>query len=250
MLLVKTKKISLLFKKAVKCKSKLPVIKQLLKSFALKSPTVIKWNLQLKLGKFYGDTVTQHHIDLFESLSNEDIYIDLGANVGKFSFLGAIKGSEVHSFEPNRFAFEKLNKNLGAWQNVKLYRMAASTFQGKGKLYLHENSNDDPIKLSTASTLLSEKNNIDGQNYHEVSLIDIAKFIKGIDRNIRLLKMDIEGAEVDIIPHLIETKTIDKIENLLIELHDNKNSSLKFKTNSLKKMLKKVDKTNVFLDWH
>ena len=163
----------------------------LFKALTHKSPNVIKWILQLKLGKFYGEEVTQNHIDLFESLSYEDIYIDLGANVGKFSFLGAIMGSQVHSFEPNAFAFEKLNKNLGAWKNVKLYNMAASTVQGKGKLYLHEDNHEDPIKLSTASTLLSGKNNIDGQNYHEVDLMDISKFIKGIDRNIKLLKMDI-----------------------------------------------------------
>ena len=62
--------------------------------------------------------------------------------------------------------------------------------------------------------------------------------------------MDVEGAEIDIINHIIDTGAINKINYLICETHEIKNSSLKDKTNELKKKVieMKLD-DKIYFNW-
>jgi FkbM family methyltransferase len=48
---------------------------------------------------------------------------------------------------------------------------------------------------------------------------DLAQFILNLDAEYIVLKMDVESAEYDLIPRLIETKAINKINEIYVEFH-------------------------------
>ena len=229
---------------------KINKIKYLRLATKVRNLHTLKWFLRYSSGYFYGTNITPQQKALFESLSPGDTFIDLGANVGKYTFAAAVRGARVHAYEPNSIAFAKLTENLGSWSNVMLYKEAAYVFNTIGPLFLHQEHDKDPIQYSSGSSLLKQKENIDLDKTESVRVVDIAEFILQQKGSIKLIKMDVEGAETIIVPHLIRTGAIEKVENLLIELHDEKNLELRKPTELMKEQLAKCAGLNVYLDWH
>jgi FkbM family methyltransferase len=62
------------------------------------------------------------------------------------------------------------------------------------------------------------RSHVDPQSVAQVPCFDLANFLLGLPSGV-ILKMDCEGAEYTLIPHLIETGAIEKVELLLIEWH-------------------------------
>ena len=63
--------------------------------------------------------------------------------------------------------------------------------------------------------------------------------------------MDIEGAEIQVINHLIDTGAINKVNMLICEVHDRKYEFLRESTNKLKKRVFDLNLHNkIYLDWH
>lgn len=120
-----------------------------------------------------------------------DVIYDLGAFEGEFgSKLRAKYGNEilVTAFDPSF--------NLVAW------------------------THDGEISLGGSGNTQSTFNGTNEKKYH---CVDIARFIKDdetlADRDIRLMKINIEGAEYAILNHLIATETIGRIEFLQVQFH-------------------------------
>jgi len=69
-----------------------------------------------------------------------------------------------------------------------------------------------------------------------------------------VVKMDIEGAELNLIESLIKNKTLTMIDILYVEFHSNyvkKNQHMKFKNRELKIISYIKEKTNITLRmWH
>jgi FkbM family methyltransferase len=139
--------------------------------------------------------------------------IDLGANIGLSSifFLSRFNSVEVVCIEPEDSNFDILNKNLGFLNNVKLLKNGihsnrATLFiidPGKGKdaYYLSEIDSDDKI------------NSIDC-----ITINDIMELMNWIA--VDLIKMDIEGAEKDVILNT-QIKSWSQITKILaLEIHD------------------------------
>ena len=185
--------------------------------------------------------------------STGDIFIDCGANVGDITEPFAQLGAVVFAFEPNKVAYDVLAKRFAQQENVKCYMSAVSTYDGVGKLYLHENNEVDPIAFSTGSSLNSEKVNVSVDDYEEVSVVDLANVIEKIKKtsgkNIHILKIDIEGAECEVVEKLMDKNLLDDIKYVLIETHEQKNPSLVEPT---KKMIERVESKglkNVNFKW-
>lgn len=184
------------------------------------------------------------------SLGPSDIVLDCGANVGRFTDLFSWRGAVVHAFEPNPAAYTILKKRFLKNENVYCYNAAVGKTAGRLPLYLHSNYAQDPVKWSTGSSLQSDKSNVDVSTSVEVEVIDLSDFINSIDQRVRLVKMDIEGEEVNILPALFESRALEKIDMLFVEVHDDKNIHLRQDTEKVRSMIEKYEIDNISLDWH
>ncbi len=179
-----------------------------------------------------------------------DIAIDCGANVGKFTLPMARSGAEVYAFEPNPDAYAELVKATDAFPNVKALQAAATTEPGPVRLYLHRYAEDDPVHFSTGSTLISGKRNVQADRYATVDGVPFADFIRGFgERRIRLLKMDIEGAEVDVLNQLLDAGLHERIDHAFVEVHDRQIPALAGATARLRARLHELGAENFRLDW-
>lgn len=208
------------------------------------------WYASYLLGRFYESDVSVEHKYQFKNLKPGDLVLDIGANVGYYSFALALRGSVVHAFEPNPVAYSELSNNIGTWPNVVLHNAAAHINDGLTKLYLHKHSDSDPLTYSTGSSIMQEKENVIEEGAISVKTIDLAHFILSLDQPVKLMKMDIEGAETIVLPHLVKTGALEKVETILVELHDEKNDALRDSTKQMKSLLETCSQTRIFFDWH
>ena len=212
---------------------------------------LLQWLAQYLNGSFLEKNFNESGIANLDLVDEGHFVIDAGANVGKVTFFFAMRGSIVFAFEPHPKAYRLLEKRFGHWENVHLYNVAVCDFDGKIKLFLHQKNDEDPILFSTGSSVLASKTNVDPEKFVCVDAIDLSTFIKASGECFSLVKMDIEGAEVDVLPKIITSGAIDKVKMILVETHEEKNVFLTEKTKKLKKLLYKQElNKKVSLDWH
>ncbi len=177
------------------------------------------------------------------------IGIDCGANIGLVTQDLLKKCDHVYCFEPNPFAFKLLEARFRGLKNVTCFNKAVLEKGGKVKLFFHKDSDKDEVKWSTGSTLLEFKGNILREKFVEVEAIDLYSFIKKLNCEIEILKIDVEGVEYEIINKLIDTKLIYNIKNVFVELHAKKIPELEEKEMKLKTRISKLNLKNINLDW-
>jgi len=180
------------------------------------------------------------------SIHNGDIIIDLGANVGEVTEFYARKKALVYSYEPNPHAFSILNRKFQHYKNVFLHNEAVSNYTGKAKLWLHENHGVSEIGFSQGSSLQADKINV-GKEYIDVNVSHISDILAN-HKHIKLLKVDIEGGEYDIIDDILANA--DKIDHVLLETHGDKNPSFEKKEIELQQKISQSDyKEKFYTDW-
>jgi FkbM family methyltransferase len=104
----------------------------------------------------------KHNINQFDIIIKKgDICIDAGSNVGNITAQMLDYGAKVYAFEPNPFAFAKLEQRFILNKNVVCFNKGVYSKQDKMALYFHENSHEDEVKWSTGSSLLDFKSNVD-----------------------------------------------------------------------------------------
>lgn len=143
------------------------------------------------------------------------ILIDCGASNG--SAIGEMisrygEFDKIYAIEPNPDNARQIETNGS--KIVKL-EVAISTAYGKSKLFFSERFDGSTLYITKKS------GNIRADNFIEVETIDFSDWLaKNVVRdNYVVCKMDVEGAEFDVLEHLLETKQIDLIDVLLVEWH-------------------------------
>ena len=136
------------------------------------------------------------------------IYIELGAHNGSSakSFIDKNPDFKSYLFEP----FVDC-KTEGIVKKV-----AASTYDGTCKFYLGKTD-------VSGSTRSDKVKHMSDEPPIEVPCINFSNWLRqnfSIEDYI-VLNMDIEGAEYDVLPHLIQTNAIDYINELGVEWHGN-----------------------------
>jgi FkbM family methyltransferase len=174
-------------------------------------------------------------LQIILNLKREDICIDVGANVGLVSEIFLSKGAEVYAFEPHPAAYAKLVEVKEKYNNFTPFNSAAGVSDGKVNLYLHTSHHSDPVMFSTGSSLMESKPNV-VREFIVSEVVNFAKFLSSFSR-IRILKIDIEGYEVELIPHLINLKAFNNVEHIFVETHEKKWPELAKKTTEMKRLV-------------
>lgn len=183
-------------------------------------------------------------------IDKDSICIDLGANIGLISSMMARKGSTVYAFEPNSIAFESLEKKCEKFTNIIPIKKAAGVIDRTTKLYLHQdNKGNNNIDFSEAGSLKSDKPNISRENSEAIEEIDFANFINQFD-HINLIKIDIEGYEVELLNHLLDRKSLNNISMIFVETHFHKWKELEKPTQELIEKIKNTElDVTINFDW-
>lgn len=150
-----------------------------------------------------------------------DICLDLGANVGLFTQKMADRGCEVHAFEPDPLAWTILVENMGNRPNVILHNCAVAGKAGRLRLRRAHDFAADPVHSTTKSTIALNH----ARRYQDADGIDVDvrafdDVVAGFGRRIALVKMDIEGAEFDILRQVFADPTAFDIDAIFCETHE------------------------------
>ena len=158
------------------------------------------------------------------------VFFDLGANRGdtiekffngKLIDIKNFKSDKwiIHAFEPNPNFKTKLNevknKISSEKADIHLYlETAAWTKDGKMDLYFDSSTNSEGTSLFKNHPAVKKNNSF------SVKTVDIAKLIDSYEeKDFVLVKIDIEGAEYDMLLHLIKMNIFPKIDVVIIEFH-------------------------------
>lgn len=189
-------------------------------------------------------------VEHLRKLGENDTVIDIGANTGIVSECLANTGAYTISFEPNKKALAQLKKVSARYKNIEVHECAAGIKDREVKLYLHKDVGRNDDDLTQASSLKSDKPNVSKFKYDKIREIDFALFLDSLNKYVELIKIDIEGYEVELINHLIDNNSLNKIGKIYLETHETKFKALEESTLTLKKRIKenRLEKKFIF-EW-
>ena len=216
-----------------------------IKSNPDKLEKVLKRYLMQERAKYYLNGVVS-------VLRPDEVCIDCGANIGTISEILAKTGAQVHSFEPDPVAFKELKTRLGKAKNVTLHNAAVGAENGELSLFRVDAFGDDPINKTVSSTLVATA----GKSYVDagitVKVQSIVTFIRDLLKKhdkIAVLKMDIEGFEVEVLNALIGADLMGNIQNTLVETHLRKRPEAREDFKRFRKLSSENPQWRLNLDW-
>ncbi|MFN6004518.1 MAG: FkbM family methyltransferase [Paracoccaceae bacterium] len=182
-----------------------------------------------------------------------DVAVDCGANRGDVTALLASSGAEVHAFEPDPYNLEKLTERFAGAANVHLHAAAVGTGVGTIRLMRAANWEANPELASVKSTVVAGGQNIAEGEGIEVALIDFPAFLRGLvaaHGRVAFVKMDIEGAELDLLDAMLGQGLFDQIQLTVAETHERKFKDLRPRFAALRDAVAAAyPPTRVNLDW-
>jgi len=153
--------------------------------------------------------INEYDVEDFE-INTNDTVIDIGAHIGLFSLLVSqlCKTGKILSFEPARENFDLLvsNLKLNHIENVLPFNIAVSKNSGRLDLFLNNDQSAHSIFSKSPEAINVESTSL--QKIFEENKISSCK----------MLKLDCEGAEYEIIDSL-PSEYLDKIQNIVMEYH-------------------------------
>ncbi len=155
-----------------------------------------------------------YYIDL---QSNEPHILDVGSHIGLsiIYFKTLYRNSTIIGFEPNPNVFPLLKENifLNNIQDVELHNIALGWKEKVRELHI------DSSGYGAFSTSSFYKNAWNGKQQTIPIQVNVKKLSHYINNDIDLLKLDSEGAELEILEELEESKKIDNVKNIILEFH-------------------------------
>ena len=153
-------------------------------------------------------------------VTGRDVLIDCGANVGDVTSRMAKTGATVYAFEPDPHAYAVLARRFSLMQNVRCLNRGVMAQPGMLDFYLFGSSAKDAIDSSVGSSFVQEKNATHSGGVVQIECLDFSAFVQSLAQPVAFVKMDSEGADVEVLNRLIETGAIDRIEHILVETHE------------------------------
>lgn len=148
------------------------------------------------------DIASEKYLERYMIPKHDGCFVDIGANVGLWTFFVAEKQIEVQAFEPIPRLFRILKKKAETYSNIHVYPCALGEENYTAKLDLHSAS---LVKKAT-----------------DFSGCQIKVTVRTLDsfniQNVGLIKIDTEGYELPILLGARQTIIRDK-PRLIVEVH-------------------------------
>jgi FkbM family methyltransferase len=160
-----------------------------------------------QLDRWYRDD-GEHTHRLRYDLTEQSLVIDVGGYQGQWSSdIYAMYQPTIHVFEPVKQFADDLKRRFQRTANIHVHQVGLSAANQPATIFLADN----------ASSLFLDA----GRGREAITLVNANEWLasQGIAA-IDLLKIHTEGAEYDLIEHLIETGWIPRIRDLQVQFHD------------------------------
>jgi len=149
---------------------------------------------------------------LFETDNAAPFVVDCGANIGMsiLYFKDIYPEARILAFEPDPAAFACLRENVtgNALSNIQLENAALASMEGETDFFYDR---ADPASLRMS--IVRERMPRDKKTVRAVRL---SRFL---DEEVDFLKLDVEGAELDVIRELADTGKLRLVRQMLVEYH-------------------------------
>lgn len=185
----------------------------------IKTRSFRKWKISYvnaaELDEMLNELYVKKYYQFYSTRSNPVIF-DVGALIGEtvLYFKDQYPQAKIVAFEPSPRSFKLLKRNVlqNHLRDVRVVNAAAGSRIGKAKFFIDKNPNSpwgrgDSLKENKFSNLL----------FSQTVQVPTVKLSGYIHQKIDLLKLDIEGAETEVITE-IEPK-LKYVNQLLFEFH-------------------------------
>ena len=201
--------------------------------------------------KIFNPLISFHHKRIFKYLSKLDIekIVDIGAHKGEFLeiMLKIEKINSFYAFEPQKNIFNKLHEKFSDNQKVNLFNYAMDKEISYKKLKINKLSmtsslaeiNDKSLYLKFKNFLIGAKSNFEDEYKVQTNTVD--KIFEGISLQKTLLKIDVEGFEMNVIKG--SKKKLKEIPFILLENQFGNH----FKNNNFKDISKLLSEQNFMI---
>ena len=149
-------------------------------------------------------------------------FVDCGANIGQSIdwALDTFKNYDlqIDSFEPLPLNFNILQENYSNISIVTLHQAAISSEDGTATFYCQK------WGARTGSSLVRGKSSTSTSDTCEVATVNLLRWL---NENIQddetiILKIDVEGAEFELLPVLLDNNLQERVKHWLVEFHHGK----------------------------
>lgn len=205
----------------------------------------VRWHLYRRWKQDQGRASIYDFRRYIKSAPAGALALDCGANVGHVTKIMLDAGMHVIAFEPDRNSFARLRQRFRQNPRVTLIDKAIGA-SNRTVPFFHE---------MRKGTVYSEGSSIQQMGHHapgsvyDVEVIDIVEFIGGLADPIHLMKIDIEGAEAEVLEALLDAKLLGGIGQVYAELHDWLDQDLAARLAVLRRRIAESGLRNVDLNW-
>jgi FkbM family methyltransferase len=186
------------------------IARKILKRIPLSSLEKIEDVIQKQLGKGSGAWTTREEAkaiaDLTKTLRlSEVVAIDAGANLGNWSagLLEYLPEARIIAFEPSKIAFEKLHDRFSSDERITCVNLALGKEGKTSTLYADESGSG----LGSLTKRRLDHFDIDFVHSESVEVCSLDSWIANqkLPPKPKILKMDVEGHEFDLLLGAVET---------------------------------------------
>ncbi len=175
-------------------------------------------------------------------------HIDLGANVGEVTRQMAAAGGRVIAFEPDPWTADRLRANVADLDNVAVEEAAAGIEAGTARLYRHPEF-DEAGARSDWSTTCPDKSGAEDASAIDVKQVDFPAYL-ATAAPIGVLKMDIEGAEFDLLERLLDWPGLPRaVRFIFAETHEDRMPGYAERAAAMRRRARQFKRPRVNLDW-
>lgn len=214
----------------------------------------LRWNLYRKYRK--PDDRSTHYKAavlrmrrLLRELPQGSLIVDCGANVGEVSEFFLRQGMKVIAFEPDPVALRAFKTRLANAPNLRLEEKAVGAKPGVAPIYQSAALEGKGLQATESSSLIHR--DIHGAApVGEVEVVDLIAYLKALPEKVRILKLDIEGYEADIVEAMLDDGIYRDIDLILVETHERFSPELAARLGRIRQRVREQGIGNIVLDWH
>jgi FkbM family methyltransferase len=182
-------------------------------------------------------------------LNKDSIVLDCGANVGRITSYLSITGATIYAFEPDPIAFKILIRRCKNKKNVTCINIGVWHKDAVVQLYRHKEMREEETSFTIGSSIVNAKKNVDSGSFTEIEVIDLLTFIRHLNKKVDLVKVDIEGAEIEILKKIIAEDAHTLFKIMFVETHETKIPGQGDELIAIKLQMKEKGVNNIKLNW-